>query len=295
MDTILYHANCFDGFCAAWLCHHHWPDAKFIPVQYGQRLPLDESVEDQYDMDTNIRGQNVLIVDFSYPRETLESIRKASSTLQVLDHHKTAKESLEGLSYCTFDMHKSGARLTWEYLKKIGLSPLTGAWGAHWLVDYTEDRDLWSNKLHHSREINTAIQSYPMDFDVWDQLANRNPEDLYPEGTAIQRYKDNAIAHHTKYARLTHIMGHSATIINCTLSDIGSDIAASLLEQYPDVPIAIIATNTQDGTIYRLRSNTIDVSKIAEHYGGGGHKAAAAFIIPDFMKTSKDLACDSSF
>lgn len=289
MDTILYHAGCYDGFCAAWLCHNHWQDATYIPVQYGQRLPFDESVADQYEMDQHLRGKNVLIVDFSYPRETLEKINEASATLKVLDHHKTAKESLEGLSYCTFNMRKSGARLTWEYLRSIGLSPPTGSCGAHWLVDYTEDRDLWANKLYHSREINTALQSYPMDFDTWDQLEVKNPNDLYPEGLAIQRYKDALIKHHVKYARITNISGMPATIVECTLSDIGSDIAAALLSEYKDNPIAIIVTETPDGTIYRLRSNSIDVAKIAEQYGGGGHAPAAAFKLPNLVRSSKAI------
>lgn len=237
---------------------------------------------------------HILIVDFSYPREILESIRNKAKSLWLLDHHKTAKDKLElhTLPYCTIDLTKSGARLTWEYLRTLGYQPPTGSGRAHWLIDYTEDRDLWKHTLPHTKEINTALHSYPFDFDTWNTLAARTPESLIPEGTAIQRYKNNIIQHHAHHARLTTIDGHQAIIAQCTLSTIGSDIANHLLTENPHIPIAIITIDTPDGTIYRLRSQTIDVSKIAENYGGGGHKAAAAFKLPDFNKTSQPIPKD---
>jgi len=34
---VLYHANCWDGFCAAWIAHQIYPDAEFVPVQVRTR------------------------------------------------------------------------------------------------------------------------------------------------------------------------------------------------------------------------------------------------------------------
>ncbi len=277
MDTVIYHSNCWDGFCAAWLCHGLWPEATYIPAQYGSESPNGEYIV----------GKNVLILDFSYPRELLENINTYASSLCVLDHHKTAQQNLSGLPYCIFDMSKSGARLTFEYLRNLGYYPPTGSSGAHWLVDYTEDRDLWRHQLPFTHEINNALRSYPLDFTIWDTLAMRTSESLIPEGTAIQRYKNIIIEHHIKYARLTTINGHQAIILETTCTNLSSDIADKLLNDNQNIPIAIITTNHIDGTVYQLRSRTIDVSKIAEAYGGGGHATSAAFKLPDFLKISR--------
>lgn len=146
---VLYHANCPDGFCAAWVCRLAMPDCECIPVMYGQEPP-------------DVNRREVFIVDFSYPRNVLERMNREADSLVVLDHHKTAQADLEGLPYCHFDMNKSGGRLAWEHFFPGKESP--------WLVDYTEARDLWTFHLPFSREVSAAIASYPMDFQLWNEL-----------------------------------------------------------------------------------------------------------------------------
>ena len=60
--TVIYHASCHDGHCAAWLIWHYLDsEATFIPAQYGDSAP-------------DVTDRDVLILDFSYPRETLETM-----------------------------------------------------------------------------------------------------------------------------------------------------------------------------------------------------------------------------
>jgi len=278
--TIIYHSPCFDGFCAAWLCYGFWPNATYIARQYGQPIPDDEY----------INNKDILIVDFSYTRDIIIDIHQRANSLQVIDHHKTAASELIGLPYCLFDMNKSGARLTWEYLNNLGYHPPTGSCGIHWLVAYIEDNDLWLHELPNSVEINAAIQSYPLDFDMWNRISLRKLDDLLIEGIAINRYKDIIIRQHAAFARTTTIEGYNAVIAQCTVGNtISSGLADYLLKLYTDADLAIIVTDTFDGMIYRLRSNKVDVSKIAMAYGGGGHRDAAAFKYHDFYRSSKRL------
>lgn len=90
---VLYHANCWDGFCAAWVARKAMPDAEFIPVQYGQDPPEQAGDKDR----------RLFLVDFSYQRNVmfrLGALHRQGMT--VLDHHKTAQAALEGLDigYC---------------------------------------------------------------------------------------------------------------------------------------------------------------------------------------------------
>jgi oligoribonuclease NrnB/cAMP/cGMP phosphodiesterase (DHH superfamily) len=121
--------------------HRAFPDAEFVPVSYGQDPP-------------DVKGKTVYILDFSYKRPVMLRLVEAASQLVVLDHHKSAEADLRDLApyfmsrppYVVFDVEKSGARLTWEYLRDADLLWKTGFTNHqnHWLVRYTEDYDLWT-------------------------------------------------------------------------------------------------------------------------------------------------------
>ena len=50
---VLYHANCPDGFCCAWIARKKFgPELDLVPAQYGDDPP-------------NVVGRDVYILDFS--------------------------------------------------------------------------------------------------------------------------------------------------------------------------------------------------------------------------------------
>src|SRR4051794_31369945 len=82
---VIYHANCFDGFCCAWLFHRVYPDAEFHAAHYGTEPPLEKAaLRDTY------------VADFSYKRPDMRRLAEVARSLIVLDHHKTAQAELEG-------------------------------------------------------------------------------------------------------------------------------------------------------------------------------------------------------
>ena len=116
---ILYHAECADGFGAAWAIWRRYPDAEYRPVKHGEAPP------------TNLAGHHIVMVDFSYNRSTLEAMAKDAASLVVLDHHITAEQALADLPYAYFDLNKSGAVLGWEWAHD---EP------APWLLRYIQDK-----------------------------------------------------------------------------------------------------------------------------------------------------------
>ena len=145
----IYHGGCPDGFTAAWAAKQAYPDAELVPGYYGAPPP-------------DVGGCDVLIVDFSYPRPVLIEMEMVASRLRVYDHHKTAEADLEGLSFCVFDMERSGAGLAWDELVG-GERP--------WLIDYVEDRDLWRFALPDSKAVAAWVMAQPYSLDGWDALS----------------------------------------------------------------------------------------------------------------------------
>ena len=276
--VVIYHGGgCADGFASAWLFHHAFPDAEFVAAQYGE-APCQVTDADVY------------LVDFSYLRGTMEWLRDRNRCVTVLDHHKTAEAELAGLDdshdplgkcRVTFDMVKSGGRLAWEYLWDNGhlrkqFSPECSRDRATWIVDYTEDRDLWAWKLPESHAVNAALRSYPMTFEWWDKLSQCNPGRLGLEGTAILRSDQRIVDQHVKNARDEVIAGHAVRVVNATthISEIAGELAKGQ-------PFGVCWFRRADGKfIYSLRSRGdggLDVSEIAKSFGGGGHRNAAGF------------------
>lgn len=260
---VIYHAGCWDGYCAAWVARTALGRIEAVPAHYGSQPPP-------------VLGREVYVLDFSYQRELLCQMAQEAEFLQVLDHHKTAREALDGLPFCKFDDEKSGARMTWEYFANIG-----GWLGmpAPWLVDYTEDRDLWRHALPNTEEVNAALRSYPLEFELWDaQFAGAGPPpmSLVNEGAAIRRRERQIVQDHLRNARRENFDGTwTVPIVNATT--LFSEIAGELAK---GEPFAACYFDRQDGKRqWSLRSdpNGLDVSAIAKAHGGGGHKHAAGF------------------
>lgn len=267
---VIYHAGCFDGFCAAWVANKYFNGSKYIPARYQEPPP-------------KVDGEEVLIVDFSYPRQVLLDMAKVATKIRVLDHHKTAEADLKDLSASNlavkFDMSKSGARLTWEYLFPNNRAP--------GLVDYTEDRDLWTWKLPRSKEVNAALRTLPMDFELWDKLGRLDAKGLEMrlagEGAAILRAEEQEVARHVDQAWVVEIDGHQVWTVNATtlMSEIGGALAEKLLPdgKMPDFGSCFL--ETEKGRKYSLRvrgDGNCDVGAIAKKFGGGGHAKASGFV-----------------
>jgi oligoribonuclease NrnB/cAMP/cGMP phosphodiesterase (DHH superfamily) len=259
---VIYHGECWDGHCAAWLMHHFSGlDLDYHPAQYGEPPP-------------DVTGRDVWVLDFSYPRTVLEEMARTAQGIGVFDHHKTAQTDLEGLPYVTFDMDLSGAQLTWEWLRPASI---TGgpAPEAPWLVRYTADRDLWRWALPDSKEVNAALRSYPLDFAVWDRLwAEESPETLKRDGAAILRAEEVTVQVHLARAREIEFDGHRVLSVNAT--SLFSEIAGRLAEGRAFGMCWFERDGVRQYSL-RSREGGVDVSEIAKAHGGGGHMHAAGF------------------
>lgn len=272
----IYHANCADGFTAAW-CVRFALGGKvsFIAAGYGSEPP-------------DVTGADVIIVDFSYKWRVLERMAQKARSILVLDHHKTAQAELANLPepartwsehrtqagnpVAIFDMDRSGAQMAFDYFVDTP---------SRALVDYVADRDLWRWQLDASREINAVIGTLDMTFEQWDELNRRLecPEDradVAAEGAAILRAHDKLVRQVIDTTRREMVIGgHLVPVANAPYS-LASDVAGTLAQ---DAPFAASYLDGPDGRAFSLRSrgDGLDVSEIAALYGGGGHRNAAGF------------------
>jgi hypothetical protein len=250
---VLYHAECADGFGAAWAIWKQFPSATFVPVKHGNPPP------------SGLAGQRIVMVDFSYSRPVLEAMAKEAESLLVLDHHITAEQALTGLPFAYFDLKKSGAVLAWEWAHRTPVP---------WLLQYIQDKDLWQWVLPASREISAALASHPFDFHLWDRFTQ---SELEQEGRAILRYENELVEKLAAQAVMVEFQGQLVPSVQSAIltSQIGEQLS-------PHHPFCII-WHDRDGRRYysmRSREDGTDVGSIAASFGGGGHTHAAGFSLP---------------
>ena len=253
---IWYHGeNCRDGFGAAYAAWKLWGDRPtYVPL------------EDRINPPPHTAADAIYILDFSFKeRATMVQLEKEVAYLLVIDHHASAQRELEGLPFAIFDMEHSGAVLAWQHFHPRQPVPE--------LLRYIEDRDLWLWELPDSREVNWALRSYPLgDFELWDSFTISG---LTQDGVPIRRFVEQTIREDALgKAFEVDIGGQTFAVVNSPI--FRSEIPDALRER--GSPASATYADGPGGRGWSLRSDgTVDVSRIAEKLGGGGHAQSAGF------------------
>lgn len=294
----IYHGSCFDGFTAAWIYSRFVDrDAEFFHAKYGDAPP-------------DVRGRDVVIADFSYPREVMFGVACEANNLTVLDHHHTAQQALDGLEKqvlveagkviaVTFDMERSGAGLAWDELVDFDRTPWISdkkAWHELTgqdlrpvrpdLVAYVEDRDLWRMSLPRAHEYMANVYAAPMTFESWDALHARPIVELMSRGEGIlaymEQYGTKALAEATMehWPIISQVPDYERSVAFCVNMPYMncSDYLARMLAEKGGPFVASYFRRADGRWQFSLRSSPdFDVSEVAKAFGGGGHKQAAGF------------------
>lgn len=310
--TILYHADCLDGFGAAYAAWRRYGKAAtYRPMHHGESWNM-----------ADIAGHEVFILDFSFPPDTLEHMAGTARSVVQIDHHASAlKDWANHLQDETgakrfkhpqvplevrFDLDKSGARLAWEYFHPDQPTPLT--------LRHVEDQDMWRFALPGTRAFCRALRLMPFDLETWHQLVIETPEESSPryretltQGAAIEVFFRREVERLAQGslrmpARLRgepvdalQALRHDQPIV--TADDLAwlalpglavnanalfaSELGNLLAEQSGSFGMVWqLAGDGEAKVSLRSQGKHLDVSVIAARYGGGGHPNAAGFRLP---------------
>ncbi|MFI5260624.1 MAG: hypothetical protein ACHQU0_02425 [Candidatus Paceibacteria bacterium] len=266
--VVIYHKRCPDGFGAAYAAWKKFGDtAEYIPASYG-----DDALE-------GLEGKEVYLLDFSYeiPGE-MERLAKITSRFVALDHHQSSKHLTEIAPEHVYDEKRSGASIAWAFFHPD--TPLPR------LMQYLEDGDLYRYALPETRDVFSYLVVQPDDFQLWDTLMHTLEDDA-----ARATFLITARAYTEYFELLAKISVEAAKKvrfegIECYFSTampsitMRSYVGHELYAKLP--PIALIVSAHPDGFGVSIRGDgSIDVSAIAQKYGGGGHPNSAGFFIPN--------------
>jgi len=276
VDLVIYHGKCCDGFGSALSAYLYFKKhgeknangktIEYFPASFNQPPP-------------NVIGRNVLICDFSYKKDITLKLIEESDGLLIIDHHKTAESELKDIpdQHKIFMMNHSGAYLTWKFFFPSDEVPL--------LIRYIEDNDIWLKQMPNTREVTSYIFALPFKFEEYEKLLDPDyiTNTVIPVATGMNKqntfYIDQAMSHAT--VKFTEINKKYYFIAHINSTILKSEIGNQLLSKHPNADFSAVYSMNNNTTYISLRSedNRSDVSEIAKHYGGGGHRNASGITI----------------
>ena len=258
-----------DGFVSYLLLKRFQPHAIGVINKGGSR-----SVGKQY-LDSIEANKPDIIFTLDMATVEQEFIDACSCPVVVIDHHVSAADAVKVATDHLYDNSHSGATLAWVYFHKDKKMPQ--------LLRYIEDRDLWRFSIPDTTTVCASVDLYDYSFKNWDKLARELEEPEMRErhilqGRIVAKYEKKVsemLVDHN--AQLVDFEGYQIYCVNAP-HVFASLIGSILCNKKP--PIGIIWSENHDGIAVSLRSDgSVDVSKIAEKYGGGGHKSSSGFSI----------------
>ncbi|WP_347989462.1 DHH family phosphoesterase [Methylomonas sp. AM2-LC] len=260
---VIYHANCLDGFGAAYAAWRKFGDtADYLPATYGSQPP-------------DVAGKDIYILDFSYFRDILIDMHSSARSLIVIDHHKTAQSNLVGLDFAIFDMTHSGCMLAWQYFH-----PSDRISSCPFFLYLIEDRDLWKFHMPSTKPFNAGLRAFvPFEFDEWRKLEfdGAYTHVITERGKDVELVHAKDVADFAQHQHPCTLNGISGLACNVP-PKFSSDLGNTLANQSGTYGLTYSYSGIEQKWWCQLRSNgNFDVSEIAKHFGGGGHKNAAGF------------------
>ncbi|MDO8622611.1 MAG: DHH family phosphoesterase [archaeon] len=279
MSIITYFHNDLDGRASAAIVYRKFGNVvKFIECSYKDTIDL-----------SIIKPQDkVIIVDFSFRPEIMEKVYSVTSDVIWIDHHKTALDyKYSKIPKGIRDIKYSGCELTWKYYYPTEDMPT--------FIRLIGDMDMWRWKYNDTMAFTTGLLLYDQTpnsklwlslFREYENDENSYFSELTQQGYYCVKFRENFCKEYLEqYGFETKFEGYTCFALG--LAEFGSLAFGDKIKKYD-----ILISFEFDGTnwtvgLYSEKEN-IDVGKLAQKYGGGGHKGAAGFTVKElpFRKDS---------
>lgn len=276
-----FHHNDLDGKCAGAVVSRftkNYNQEDYFEVDYIKLLPIDKISD----------NEEVYLVDYSFKEDTvwqLDEILKKTQNVVWCDHHTSSlnllkqRPELKNIKGLVQDKI-SGAALIYMYLHECDFDSLP------YYIKLVSDYDCWIYQFDPATthfKIGMDMINHDALSDVWRSLDNETYlssltldflNRLIDKGKIIKQYIDQDNTSYRKsWSYESEIDGHKCLVINRKYN---SWIFGEKYNEYPLVMVWAFNGEKYSYSIYSSDPN-VDCSKIAEKFGGGGHKGAAGF------------------
>lgn len=264
---IFYHGGCPDGFGGAYAAWVKFGDtAEYIPLSRGGD-PLPD-----------VSGRTVYFIDFVLPQEEMDAVRAQAAHLIALDHHVGVQAITESMPEYVFDNNRSGATIAWDYFHPNTPRPS--------LINHLEDDDLFRFALPDTRALVSYLSLQPFEFALWDDIAQKLDSETDRESflatlRVYAEYFEILARYAADHAKTIDFEGYRVKFATTHPFKPMKSLVGNILAREHG-PFALVVSAHPNGYGVSIRGDgSVDLTKIAQKFGGNGHHDSSGFLIPN--------------
>lgn len=290
--------NCLDGIAAAVVVARYYRDARVLP-QFSSNAMIDDTLL-RLPQAAGGTEQEVWITDISWTDPAvdrhLQDLVDAGTRLFWIDHHRSALERYRrgkvNVQFTDIVLSEAFAatRLTFDYLHaRLQDTPRRNEWfaAAQHLVAMVDDNDRWIHRVPGSRELGLIVSV--LGPAAYGELLNIDPEVRYtPRMQEAQRQLGDELQRTFEIAERSRLVRHvprrALSIVTAVCHGYPSEVADAWGKSMTNTVFALFDGRSLSVSLRRSPDCTVDLSELAQRFGGGGHPAAAGCELPELQR-----------
>lgn len=284
-----------DGYASGAICKLRYPDARLIGWDYKDPIPDFEQ----------FRGEEVIMIDITFPLNKIIELSAKVSHLTIIDHHisfakdfhtdilnSTYSETLKTITVVrpklkyVYELGVAACEIGWKYLFPYKTIPyaisLIGRYDT-----WRKDEGDWQGetlpfKYYMYGQCN-SVESFPKELLIIGSTNLNAINHSILTGRSIMKYQEMMDESATRAFSFDKEVynGLRALVLNIPYFNSESLKTKYNKEDY-DIMIGFCYTGNKWSVSLRSDKPEVDVSIIAKNKGGGGHKGAAGFEVENF-------------
>ncbi|CAA7013856.1 unnamed protein product [Microthlaspi erraticum] len=308
--AVLYHYPCHDGVFAALAAHLYlsaksipslfFPNTVYSPITINQ-LPLQEI-------------SHLYLLDFTGPPGFVHQVSPKLEHVVILDHHKTAIETLgdDVSSNVTkvLDVERSGATIAYDYFTQKLIEEEEESCSSREVMndfkrmrrvfEYIEDADIWKWKLPESKAFHSGILDLGIEYDynknqsLFEELLSLDHESVINRGReslcrkrkliqeALEKSYEIVLGGEEEFGRCLAVNGDE-------IAELRSELGNQLAEKSKNLKLRGVGAvvyrvpELEDETKVKISLRSVgeeeDTTVVSQRFGGGGHRNASSFLL----------------
>ena len=298
IQVVSHGPSCLDGVMAAAAVARFYDDHKVFTTLAGNNEA--DHVLQNLSLRSEDANDEIWITDLSWNSPAtgahLAELSKRGAQIYWIDHHRTAVSRADAPEFKVpfagkvLSEQYSAARLTFNYLKRMGRD-LPERERAEFdafqpFVMIADDHDRWVHRIAESADWALAVQtlggiaSYREILKLREPRMSRKLRGAFESGQDGMR-RSIELANATKVDRK---LDNGITVRSACCFGYSSEVAAHLYKGQTQTVVALFDLRSQGVSLRRSADCDVDLSVLAQHFGGGGHAAASGLMIPDLRR-----------
>lgn len=299
IEVVSHGPSCLDGVMAAAAVYRFY-QGLHVHARLAANGESDRVIQ-ELKPQTGGRCDEIWITDLSWTSpetaEHLNALARDGTRIFWIDHHRTAVSRANAPEFrvafagCVLSEEYSAAKLTFNFLCQLARD--SGDEGH--LLDYerfqpfaelADDHDRWIHRVPGSADWALAVQTLGGIESYREIIRLREPKMNGKLKAALEIGRcamDRSLAV-AKATLVERRLENGLRVRSACCIGYSSEVASRLYEGQTGTIIALFDLRSLGVSLRRSADCAVDLSVLAQHFGGGGHPAAAGFAVDELKR-----------